>query len=206
MSRPPFRFALLGALLAAVWWLGRASGGEGDAAKPQPPTSVAIVDLARIFKDSPRIARLRERLRDEYSTESADAKSLAESVKELKAKFDAAEKGSREQRERAAEFQKKYAELQASAKQLNGDFAAREAELYRVFYEDAQAEVARYAKERGIGLVVRFQEGPEAPGGDVKDAKAISQVLTHLNQLVVYHDRLDVTDAVIARMKAADTY
>ncbi len=205
MSGPSFRFLLSGGVLAVAWWLGRASGEEEHAAEPQPPTSVAIVDLARIFKDSPRIARLRERLRNQYSTESADAKSLAETVKELKAKFDAAAKGSREQQERAAEFQKRYAELQASAKLLNGDFAAREAELYRVFYEDAQAEVARYAKSRGIGLVVRFQEGPDTPG-EIRDAKAVSQVLTHLNQLVVYQDGLDITDAVIARMKAADTY
>ena len=205
MSRAPLRLVVLGSVLAAAWWLGRASGDEVEGAKPAPPTSVAIVDLARLFKDSPRLARLRERLKQDYATESTEAKALAETVKELKAKFDAAEKGGREQKDLAEQFRKKYAELQNSAKELNGDFATREAELYRVFYGDAQAVIAGYAKERGIGLVIRFQSDIET-SAEVKDAKSASQVVSQLNQLVVHHDGLDITDAVIDRMKAAETY
>lgn len=208
MNIAPSRVLAVALILATGWSLGRAAGDEGAAAAPAAPTSVALIDMARVFKESPRLTRLRDELRRDFEAESSGLKTLAEELKALKAEFDAAEKGGREQRELAKRFQEKTAEAQAASGRLRADFAGREAEVFRAFHDDVRAEIERLAKERGYGLVMRTQTDDPPSGFSAEpDAKQdVQKTVSRLNQLVLYHDGLDVTDAVIDRMAAAGLY
>lgn len=200
MARAAF-LAFPGIALAA-WWIGRASGDDAEAAKPAAPVSVALVDVARIFKDSPRLARLREDLRQDFEAESVAMKALGEELKELQTRAEAAKNDAGERQKIREEFEKKSTEFKAEAQKLQKEFVTREVELYRLFYADVKAEVERYAKGRGITLVVRWQSADEPPP-EVTEVKDANQVMNQVNQLVVYHDSLDITDAVIDQMKTS---
>jgi Skp family chaperone for outer membrane proteins len=200
MSRATF-LAVLAVALAA-WWIGRASGDDAEGVKPAPPVSVALVDVSRIFKESPRLARLRDDLRQDFDTESVAMKAIGEELKALKARADAAKDDAGEQKKIREEFETKSNEFKAEAQKLQKEFVTREVELYRLFYADVKAEVERYAKTRGITLVVRWQSTDD-PLPEVTEVKDASQVMSQVNQLVVYHESLDITEAVIDQMKAS---
>jgi Skp family chaperone for outer membrane proteins len=210
VSHKFLRFALAGPLLAAAWWLGRASGDEVPAEKPWPPTSIAIVDVTRIFKDSPRLARLRDELKLDFATESVGVKALAEELKQFQERAKAAQGDRQELNSLKGEFEKKAAEAKAAAAKLQKEFVSREVEVYRSFYADVESEVKDYAEAHGIRLVIRTQETEEPTGeakeADVADPKNAKAVLDRLNRLVVYQDSLDITDAVIRQMKDGGSY
>lgn len=190
------------ALALAAWCLGRASGDEGESAKPAPATSVALVDVARIFKESPRLARLRDDLKQDFDIESVTLKAVGEEIKKLKERAEAAKDDAGEQKKIREEFEQKSNDYKAEMQKLQKDFITREVEVYRAFYADVQADVERYAKAHGLTLVIRWQS-TEEPLAEVTELKDANQVLNQVNQLVLYHDSLDITDAVIDQMKAS---
>lgn len=209
MSRTFLRCSLAGSLLAAVWWLGRASGDEVPADQPWPPTSVAIVDLTRIFKDSPRLARLRDELKQDFETESVGVKALAEELKQFQERAKAAQGNQQELNSLKGEFEKRAAEAREATAKLQKEFVAREVQLYRAFYADVEAEVKRHAEGHGIRLVIRTQDSEEPNAEkeiDFTDPRAAAAFMNRVNRLVVYQDSLDITDAIVSQMKDGGSY
>jgi Skp family chaperone for outer membrane proteins len=79
-----------------------------------------------------------------------------------------------------------------------------EAAAYHESFERIRAEVARYAKQKGIRLVRRSQS-VVADDGDV-DTTDRQAVLARLNRDIIYSDpqQADITDAIIERLNRSD--
>lgn len=192
--------------LSAAWWHGRSSADEVEATKPWPATSVALIDLAKVFAESPRLTRLREGLAAEFAAESGDVKAIQEELQALVKRAEAAKEkqDAKAFKELHEEFEKKTAALKAEAQKLQALFAPREVELLRSFYGDVQAEVEQVAQERGIALVLRTQSDIELPS-EITEVKQAQKAAAQMNRLVIYENSLDITGDVIDRMRVAGT-
>jgi len=185
-------------LLAAVWWLGRAHGNEADASAAKRDLPIALVDVQRIFTESPRLKRLVEDLRQDLEIDGADAKAMADELKALKAQYDAEPNGSEQKAALRAELEKQGAEYKKIAGELKAEFTAREAEMYSSFYDDVTDEIEMYAKENGIRLVLRYKTPEDLE--EITDASDARKALQDINQLTIFHDDLEVTETIIERL------
>ena len=74
-------------------------------------------------------------------------------------------------------------------------FVRREGQVYYEVYEEIRQEVERYAREKKLTAVVRFNDVPSGPG----DPKS---VLQHINRQVIWHDgTCDLTRTILGRLK-----
>ena len=162
MSRTLFVTACGCALLAA-WWLGQASADEAEAVKLRPKTSMALVDVSRIFLESPRLKRLHAEIKSDYEEAIAS---------------------------------------KTERKEIDGDFKLREGAMYRSIHRDVKVAIEQYADEHGIDLVIRWQPSRE-PVAEIDDEDDVNRVMAQINELVPYERDLDITDAVIERMRAS---
>jgi Skp family chaperone for outer membrane proteins len=69
----------------------------------------------------------------------------------------------------------------------------REAALYYGLYREIQQELQYFAKQNNIRLILRFNREPV----DQNDRKS---VLNEINKAVVLHDRLDITEVILAEL------
>ena len=191
-----------GVVAAASWWLGRASGDETEGTKPWPATSVAIVDVTRVFKESPRLTKLRDEMQRDFEVESGDMKVLVAELKSIQERAKGKKPDDPELKGFREEFEKRSAEAKELGAKLKKEFDTRQVETFGLFYEDVRVEIERYAQERGIGLVMRWQESGEV-AVEVKDAKDVNAAMGRINQLVIHQNGLDITDEIIERMRDA---
>lgn len=200
--RRPVVLAGFGVAVAVSWWLGRAAGDEAEGPKPWPATSVAIVDMARIFKESPRLTKLREEIRRDFEVESGDMKVLIAELKAIQERSKGKKPDDPELKGIREEFERRSAEAKELGAKLKQEFVTREVETYGLFHEDVRVEIERFAQERGIGLVMRWQESGEV-SVEVKDAKDANATMGRINQLVIHQNGLDITDEILERMRDA---
>ncbi len=161
----------------------------------QAPIAVAVLDVTRLFKESKQFKTGMEKL-------TADVKKAEEKVKsdrdKLNSQREETEKlpaGSDDRTKQEDEQNKLEAALNASIELRKKTFLNRESTVYRVFYQRIENEVAAYAKERGIGVVVRITNEP-------LDPRKADSVLTYINRPVVWFSpEADITTIICDRIE-----
>lgn len=168
----------------------RTSADESAAPPPVPPTRVALLDLARIFNNHDRFKRQSDALRKEVEeaerqlkARKSELESAAESLKTLP-------KESSQARKLEEQIAHDTAELKEHVAEQKKRFFETEANIYHECYREVMEEVERYAKERGINLVMRFN-------GETHDFADPQSVQKELNKSVLYHDGIDITDEIL---------
>lgn len=168
----------------------RTSADESAAPPGTPPTRVALLDLARIFNNHDRFKRQSDALRQEVEeaerqlkARKSELESAAESLKTLP-------KESSQARKLEEQIAHDTVELKEHVEVQKKRFFETEANLYHECYQEVMEEVERYAKERGINLVMRFN-------GDTHDFADPQSVQKELNKSVLYQDGIDITDEIL---------
>lgn len=183
---------LLIAAVAADPWnrLLRTSADEGAEPPAAPATRVALLDLARIFKEHEGFKRKSDALRQEV--EQAEGQLKARKA-ELQANADslaALPKESNQAKKLEEQIAHDTAELTAHVNERKKRFFQTEAAIYSECYREIMAEVERYAKQRGINLVMRFNRDPHDPA----DPQSVQK---ELNKAILYQDGIDITDEIL---------
>lgn len=160
-----------------------------------PP--VGIVNLDKVVKDHKPFQDKLNPLKDE-------AKDLEKKLQVRQAEFDKVVADLR----RAAPGSPESARLQQTAGKLQGDLQQfvntekgnlqkKELALYVGFYKQIDAEIAKYAKAKGLKLVIRDQETTLEENQSVNDlAKALSRT-------VLYQEGLDITADILKALAAS---
>lgn len=202
-----FRLALAGAaLLAAVAPAGALAQGTRPAAggtAPKPaaaalPHKVGLVDMSHVFSNYQKLKDMREQLQAEMEAEAASLKEMEKQLKaiqeELKPGTSTIAKGSEQWTEKEREFTELTAKYQAEASNLKREFIRKEVAMYKEAYGEVSHYVNLYANTFKYTLILRYQRGPE--GSEAADDP--NQVMSRLNQLVVYHQPGDdITDKLV---------
>ena len=157
-------------------------------------TKVAIVDVGTIFKQHPSFARQLEGLKtqaDAFKAEAMQAQQAlatsAQALQDLKPDSD-------DFRTKQTELAKSAAALQVQQNGLMQKLMEKEAMLHFDTYEQVNALISAYCDERGIQLVLRYNN-------QEMDLAQPGSVMQKVNSSVVYHDpNNDITGEIIKQL------
>jgi Skp family chaperone for outer membrane proteins len=159
------------------------------------PARIALIDMAKIFKNSRTFEKGRQSLLDgELGEAQETAKSMYNALLQMKKELDQTERGAEERAGLEAKMKVKAAEYEKFRVELQRNLAKAEAKIYVEVYESAASEVAAYAREHSIDLVIRFNADP-------LEKEDPAKVMSGMNRQVIYENGLDITDEIIAAMK-----
>ena len=184
-------------VLAGVFGLGLVITATGAQSGGLGSSAVAVVSVAKVSEAYQRTRDLEahfEQQRQQYNQERAAKRDQIErGMKALQEQF---KPGTPEFKQRKTELLVLQAELQVleddGTRELEGKLAAS----LRDIFADIQGVVAQVAKEQGLDVVLASDEMPEESA--VTTSMARQQIL--LQKVVFWSPRVDITDAVIARI------
>jgi Skp family chaperone for outer membrane proteins len=180
------------------------SGPAMPAAAPAPSapagggTSVAVIDVAYIFKNH---ARFNQSMTDmKRDIEAFDAH-MQEESKKLQKKQEELQQyapSSPQFKKADEELAKMKSDFQITVQSKKRDFLEQEAKVYYNIYREVENEVATFAQRHGIRLVLRFT-------GDEMKADDRASVLQGVNKPVVFQQNLDITMDILSKLNAGMT-
>ena len=169
------------------------------AAPAEANTKVAVVDMAKVIRESPRHSVVEDQFRKARQDAEDNAKEARGQLDENKKKLDKMLENEPDR----IRLEKQY-QMQASLMKFNYEWAMKVAvrEYARGLeglYRAARSEVAAYAREQGIDLVLH-QTDPTLP---MDPSNPDDYELKRLLRPVVYADaKYDITDKIVERIKA----
>lgn len=189
-------------VLAQARPAGAPAGGAAPPAAPQsappstaaPRSTVAVLDLARVFKEYGKYQVQRDQLTADLVAADEGAKVKAEQMRAKGEQLKQFNKGTPEFNKLESEITNMQADLQVQVQLQKRDFVQREAKLMHATLMDVKKEV-QYAAERfGVTLVLRSiteQADPSAP----------EQVLGQLEYPIIWaSQQIDLTQVVIDQL------
>ncbi|MEQ9454906.1 MAG: OmpH family outer membrane protein [Phycisphaeraceae bacterium] len=160
------------------------------------PTSVAVVDLQRVFAASDMRSQLEASINQKREAVQEQAEQRRQSLTALRNELDLFEPGSANHRQRIEQIQEANYEAENWLKWEQGKLQFEGARLIKSLYADAVDAIEDVAMQNGIDVVLfrdnDLQERFETP------QQATAQV--QLRKIIWASDDVDITDAVINRM------
>jgi Skp family chaperone for outer membrane proteins len=155
------------------------------------PLPVAVVNTERIFKTYQplldKLAPIKEAAQELEKNVQVRNVELETAVNKLRN----AEPGSPEAQRLQQQAGKLQGELQQYIQQERGELQKREAAIFIEFYKGLEEEVRKYAKGKGIKLVIRQQES------SLDENQQLQQIINSLNRGIIFEDGLDITDDIV---------
>jgi Skp family chaperone for outer membrane proteins len=169
-----------------------------------PPTSVAVVNLERLFENlnelKDRNTQL-ETVRETYLAQVKDLDAKAKGLEaELKEKIPATDRQKRA--EKAAELTEARAILKVRAELLEGNMERKNAEIIRDLYDKSAKSIADFAQREGYDIVLLDDRSLELPeSGTVNNINSV--ILS--KRILFAKPGVDVTDRLISQMNTEYT-
>ncbi len=164
---------------------------------PRSSQTVALLDVNALFKGDDDFKRQTAMMKIDADAAAAKLKQEAESIKAAAEELNKLTVGSPEHTKLRDELFKRQATLQARVQTQKQDFVQREAKIFNSVYHRISAAVVKYAKEKKLNLVLKFNGEP------VNESKP-EDILRNINNPVVWHsDNLDITPAIAAQLQTA---
>ena len=154
---------------------------------------VAVLDVAKVFKENQEFASKMELIKAEADTLKDQITKQQESIKARAQQLGSYEVGTADRNKLEADLEQQQAALRTKARQAEADLLNREAKIYYDTYQNMQGIVSSLSGQYGISLVLRFDSEPI-------DSTNRAEVIKGVNRSVVYHKRLDLTKEVTAAM------
>jgi Skp family chaperone for outer membrane proteins len=157
---------------------------------------IAILNMDRIFKTH-------QPLLDQLAPAREEAKALQEKLQLRQAEIETVANQIRKAEPGSPDFQR----LQGQLLKLNGELRQlaeagqqtiqkKETTIYLAFYRTLDEEVAKYAKAKGLKLVLRQQDS------SLDEKQPVQEILKSLNRGIIYQDGLDITDDILKALDA----
>ena len=154
---------------------------------------VAVLDVAKVFKENEEFDAKMKAIKSEADTLKAQITQEQEAIKARAQQLGEYEIGSPERNKMEATLEQQQAGLRTKARQAEADLLNREAGIYYETYQQMQSIVGGLASQHGISLVLRFDS-------EQIDPTNRTEVIKGVNRAVVYHRRLDLTTMVSKAM------
>jgi len=166
---------------------------SANAQEGQAAGLVAVLDVAKVFKENQEFASKMDSIKKEADTLKAQITQQQEMIKAEAQGLAGMEVGSADRFKLEGELEQRQTALRTKARQAETQLLNREAQIYFDTYQKMQGVVESLAGQHGISLVLRFDS-------EQIDADNRAEVIKGVNRAVVYHRRLDLTNAVSSAM------
>jgi Skp family chaperone for outer membrane proteins len=174
---------------------------SGPAPAPAPSaggTSVAVIDVAYIFKNHVRFNQQMEQMKNDISGFDAQMQEESKKLQKKQEEMQAFGPSSPQFKKLDEELAKMKSDFQIAVQSKKRDFLEQEAKVYYQIYREVEESVAQFAQRNGIRLVLRFT-------GDEMKPDDRASVLQGVNKPVVYQYQLDITLAILEKLNAGAT-
>jgi Skp family chaperone for outer membrane proteins len=155
-----------------------------------PKHGVAVVDISYIFKHHARFRAAMDGMKQEMDAIEAQLKAKRDQITKIEEERNKFNPGSTEYKQLDNSLAEQMAGFNVEMTRLRKEFLDKEAKEYYKTYLDVVDAVQRYAGDRGIGLVIRFN-------GEPVDPNRREDVLREINKPVVFQNRVDITPDVL---------
>ena len=158
---------------------------------------VAVLDVAKVFKEHSSFNVRMEQLKKEVEAFDALMKQKSDELRqEMEGLKDNFQTTSEEFKTGQAELARKDADLKIQANQKRQEILDKEAQLYLTTYEEIQEIVQQLATKYGITLVLRYDSA------DI-DQNDRASVIKGVNRPIIFQRNLDLTNHVLPIVKTA---
>lgn len=169
-------------------------------AVPRPdtaePTHLALIDMAKVFKQSKMFESKRDALKQQISESEEVARTKRAALERLNKSLEGLEKGTEDRTEVERLVKKSNDEFETYRREESAKFLKAESTIYREVYELATSEVAKYCRDHGIDVVIRFN-------GEPLPVDKPQELLQSMNRQIVYENGLDITDEIVVAVNQA---
>lgn len=181
--------------LVAVATTIAAAAGQSATAQEAKAGLVAILDVAKVFKENQTFDSQMKAIKAEADRLKAKITQEQEAIKARAQQVTQYDLGSPERNKLEAELEQEQTALRTKARQAEADLLNREARVYYETYQQMQTVVSSVAGANGISLVLRFDSEDIDPTNR-------GEVIKGVNRAVVYHRQLDLTRMVATAMNS----
>jgi len=176
----------LSALSTNLW---AQAGGTAAPANP----GVVVVDIGKIFKENTgftgKIDAWKKDVEGAEAALNVDRKAIQKQMEGLPT-FNA---GSPEYKKLEEEITRRQADFQVRAQIKQKEFLERESKIYAGFYQEINDEIAMFARQNGISLVLRTNN-------EKVDTSNREALMREINKPIVFQRNLDITDVISKRL------
>ncbi len=195
-----FRGILVAGALGAMIASGFAfKAGANNAQMRAAPTSVAIVDLVRLFQNldemrerNEEVGREAQRLREDLQNRQRQIQSRMEDLESMNL-------SGPERDDRILDLRMREGELGAREQGYTALIERQEMRIILDMYPKIGAAIREISGERGYDLVLLDDRSRQVPRID-RGAQAISDALLKDKRILYANDAIDITEAVATRM------
>ncbi|MGE0756032.1 MAG: OmpH family outer membrane protein [Pirellulaceae bacterium] len=191
-------------LVGAASVLAQAPAGQQTAAAQstgKPGTSVAVVDIKFIFDNLHGFKAAMDRIKQEYDAFEAGVRDTETQLRKRIDELKSLTPGSDEYKRIEEEITQRRAQVQLDIKRKQTQRVEDEAKVYHRAFQDVERTIASFAQRYGFDLVLQFSTSEIDPSKP-------DTVIRGLNRLVIYQNRLNITQYVLDelnRMSPAPT-
>lgn len=180
--------------VAATLFLGvtmSPAGAQHPEAANAPKFGIAVVDVSYIFKEHKQFIATMEGMKGEMKNIEGQLKGKRDNIAKLEEARNQLNPGTPEYTAKDDQLATEKAKFNLEMERLRKQLMARESKVYFDTYQQVSYKIAEYAKQRNIGLVLRFN-------GDQPDVNNRSDILKDINKPVVYENNIDITRDILA--------
>ena len=192
------RWATLSALFLALVIstssvFGQARSVNSLSSQPSAGDRIAVIDINYIFNNHTGFKQLVEAWKKDVQAAESEIKGENTTVEKMVEDLKRFKVGTDDFKRREETIAQKRAAVQVQMQIKKKDLMVREAKMYLSVYEQVQKQVAFFAKQNSITLVLRFNRGEV----DSENPRQIQQALL---RPVVFQDRIDITVDILNRV------
>ncbi|MGI9457023.1 MAG: OmpH family outer membrane protein [Aeoliella sp.] len=152
---------------------------------------IAVVDISYIFKEHKSFLATMDNMKQEMQGLEQTLKSKREGIAQMEEAHKKLDAGSADYKKADDDLAAAKAKFNLEMDRLRKDLMERESKVYFQTYQQVNYAIANYAKERKIGLVLRFN-------GDQPDPNNRNDILKWINKPVVFENNIDITRDILA--------
>lgn len=164
-----------------------ASAGQSTA---KPGTSVAVVDIKFIFDNLQGFKAAMDRIKQENEAFEAQVRETETRLRKQFEELKGLTPGSEQYKNIEESITQTRAQVQLEIKRKQAQRVEDEAKVYHRAYQDVERTIANFAQRYGFDLVLQFSTTEIDPSKP-------DTVIRGLNRLVIYQNRLNITQYVL---------
>lgn len=197
MKNLSVNFILAGLVGLFALHAGLPSIAVADDKAPEQAHRIALIDMARVFKNYKKFDNLREELKGGLQETEERFKKMAEQIRREQSELKLLKEGTDEYAQKEKLILAHTTQAETFRKTQQRDLIRKEAQIYKTVYLEVADAVQKYATHYNFTLVLRFTSD------DVETQENPEDVMRGLNRQVVYYrPSEDITNAIVNYLNA----
>lgn len=156
-----------------------------------PKYGIAVVDISYVFKEYKNFTATMEKMKEQMKGLEANLKSKRDAIAQLEEERNRHNPGSDEFKTLDDKLATQKASFNLEMDRARKDLMEQESKVYFSTYQQVSYVIGEYAKQRNIGLVLRFN-------GERPDPNNSRDILKDINKPVVFENNVDITRDIVA--------